>query len=435
MNLKFSSTLFLALSLTFAGFPTKAEVRVGRAESVGMSANRLQSVGNNMRRLIDEKKIAGTVSLVARKGKVVHFEANGMNNIEAQKAMQKDAIFRLYSQTKPITGVAVMMLFEEGHFLLKDPISKFLPEFKDMRVYLGEENGEVLTEAARPITIHQLLTHTSGLTYDFIDSPVAQMYKEAGVFGTDSQSPLTSLERWSKALAEQPLISQPGEKWNYSVGMDVLGRLVEVVSGMSFRDFLQQRILQPLDMQDTDFYVPANKLDRFTVLYTPDAKTGVKPLDGTRTSPFVKLPELEMGGSGLVGTVEDYLAFAQMLANRGEYKGKRLLGSKTVEFMMSNHLTPNFPDDPLSNSAAIVTGHNRAWGIGFGLTGSVVTNPAISGLPVSAGTFGWGGAASTVFWVDLEQEIVGIVHTQLFPAGTYPIGELTKLATYQAITD
>lgn len=435
MNIQNYIKTALAALLTVSTLTSHADVRVSKAESVGMSTTRLVNVSNNLNRLINEKKIAGTVSLIARKGKVVHFEANGMNDVGAQKPMRTDAIFRLYSQTKPVTGVAVMMLFEEGHFLLKDPISKFLPEFKDMQVYVGMKDGEVVTEPARPITIHQLLTHTSGLTYDFIESPVANMYKAAQVFGADSQSSLTSLDEWTKALAKLPLISQPGDKWNYSVGMDVLGRLVEVVSGMSYREFLKQRIFEPLEMYDTDFYVPAKKLDRFTVMYTPDAELGIKSVDATNTSPFSQLPQIEMGGSGLVGTVEDYLAFAQMLANRGEYKGKRLLGSKTVEFMMANHLTPNFPDDPLSSLSAEISGYNRAWGVGFGLTGSVVTNPAISGLPVSEGTFGWGGAASTVFWVDLEEEMVGIVHTQLFPSGTYPIGELTKLAAYQAIVD
>jgi CubicO group peptidase (beta-lactamase class C family) len=436
MNSRFSAVLVsLALAFLFTQIADSKELSVSRAESVGMSTERLQNVGISLRRLIDDRKISGTVSLVARKGQVVHFEANGLNNVGAEQAMTTDAIFRLYSQTKPVTGVAVMMLFEQGHFLLSDPISKFLPEFKDMRVYLGEQDGVVQTEPARPITIHQLLTHTSGLTYDFVSSPVANMYKKAGVMGADSQSPLTSLESWVKALAKQPLISQPGEKWNYSVSMDVLGRLVEVVSGMSFRDFLQQRIFQPLDMQDTDFYVPAEKVERFTVMYTPDPEAGIKPVDGAKVSPYLELPQIEMGGSGLVGTVKDYFAFAQMLANRGEYKGNRLLGSKTVEFMMSNHLTPNFPADPLSNVAATTSGHDRTWGVGFGLTGSVITNPAIYGLPVSKGTFGWGGAASTVFWVDLEEQVVGIVHTQLIPSASYPIGELVKLATYQAIVD
>jgi len=439
MNFRLLTSSFCASLLVLLLVPIHViyakDLRISRAESVGMSSERLSNIGISMRTLIDEKKVSGVVSLVARKGKVVHFEANGLSNVDAQQPMRTDAIFRLYSQTKPVTGVAVMMLFEEGHFLLSDPISKFLPEFKDMRVYVGEEDGKVITEPARPITIHQLLTHTSGLTYDFIDSQVSAMYKEAGVYGADSQSPLTSLDAWVSALAKQPLISQPGEKWNYSVGMDVLGRLVEVVSGMSFREFLQTRIFQPLEMHDTDFYVPKDKMNRFTVMYTPNPEGGIKAVDGTNTSPFGKLPQIEMGGSGLVGTVSDYLAFAQMLGNRGEYKGKRLLGRKTVEFMMSNHLTPNFSAGPLSSLAATTTGYGRRWGVGFGLTGSVVTNAATSGLPVSIGTFGWGGAASTVFWVDLEEEIVGIVHTQLFPSSSYPIGDLMKLATYQAIID
>lgn len=436
MNISLRTAAFLvALFSFYAQIADSKELTVGRAESVGMSTERLKNVGVNLNRLIDDKKIAGTVSLIARKGKVVHFEANGLSDVAAKQMMERDSIFRLYSQTKPVTGVAVMMLFEEGHFLLTDPISKYLPEFKDMRVYLGEQDGQIQTEPARPITIHQLLTHTSGLSYDFFNTPVANMYKKAGVLGADAQSPLTSLAEWTKVLAKQPLIAQPGEQWNYSVGMDVLGRLVEVVSGLSFREFLQQRIFLPLDMQDTDFYVPAEKLGRFTVMYTPDLEAGIQVADGIETSPYTKLPKIEMGGSGLVGTVKDYFAFAQMLANRGEYNGKRLLGSKTVEFMMSNHLTPDFPADPLSSLMSLAPGSSRYWGVGFGLTGAVVTNPAITGLPVSKGSFSWGGAASTEFWVDLEEQIVGIVHTQLIPSGSQPIGPLVKSAAYQSIID
>ena len=436
MNIPISITALLVTLFSFyIQVADSKELAVSRAESVGMSTERLKNVGVNLNRLIDDKKIAGTVSLIARKGKVVHFEAHGLSDVAAKQVMARDSIFRLYSQTKPVTGVAVMMLFEEGHFLLTDPISKFLPEFKDMRVYLGEKDGEIQTEPARQITIQQLLTHTSGLSYDFFNSPVANMYKEAGVFGAAAQSPHSSLAEWTKVLAKQPLVAQPGEQWNYSVGMDVLGRLVEVVSGVPFREFLQQRIFVPLDMQDTDFYVPAEKLGRFTVMYSPDAESGIKAVDGVKTSPYAKLPKIEMGGSGLVGTVKDYFAFAQMLANRGEYKGRRLLGSKTVEFMMSNHLTPNFPADPLSSLMSLAPGSNRYWGVGFGLTGSVVTNSAITGLPVSKGTFSWGGAASTEFWVDPKEQIVGIVHTQLIPSGSQPIGPLFKSATYQAIID
>jgi len=413
-----------------------ANVRLDVAESVGMSTERLERIGTGMRRLIDAKKIPGTVTLVARKGRVVHFETNGLRNVEKGKEMTKDTIFRLYSQSKPITGAAVMMLFEEGHFLLEDPISKYLPEFAKMVVYKGVKDGVVQTEPARAITIHHLITHTSGLTYDFFPTPVGQMYGKAGVVGSNAQGPtkMKNLKEWSEALAKMPLVAQPGSAWNYSVSMDVLGRLIEVVSGQTFRDFLRSRIFLPLGMNDTDFYVPDEKLDRFAANYSPNPKGGMVLIDDPQKSPYRKLPPLEMGGSGLVSTVGDYLRFAQMLANRGEYKGQRLLGSKTVEFMMSNHITPNFPDDPLTSLFGWLSGA-RAWGMGFGVCGSVVTNPATAGLPVSKGTYSWGGAATTHFWVDPEEELVGIVHTQLLPDGTYPVRQLMQLLTYQAIVD
>ncbi len=409
-------------------------VRVTRAESVGMSSDRLERIGARMRRMIAADKIPGTVTLVARRGKVVHFEAIGRRDVAADLPMRKDTIFRLYSQSKPVTGAAVMILFEEGHFLLSDPISRYLPEFAGMSVYLGEKDGKVETEPARPITIHHLLTHTSGLTYDFFPTPVGQMYRKAGVRGAAPGAPHRGLKEWCQALAELPLVAQPGAKWNYSVGMDVLGRLIEVVSGQSFREFLKERIFDPLGMKDTDFFVPDSKLDRFAVNYRPKRGGGLQIADDPRTSPYRKLPTLEMGGSGLVGTVGDYLRFAQMLLNKGEYKGEQILGRRTVEFMTSNHLTPDFPDDPLSSLFGGRSG-TRAWGVGFGITGSVVTNPATAGLPVSRGTYSWGGAATTHFWVDHEEDLLGIVHTQLLPDGTYPVRQLMQLLTYQAIVD
>jgi CubicO group peptidase (beta-lactamase class C family) len=422
-----------------------SEPQLSKAESVGMSSERLTRIGVGMRRLIDENKIPGTVTLVARQGKVVHFEANGLRNVSTGDPMELDTIFRLYSQTKPVTGVAVMILFEEGHFLLTDPISKYLPEFADMVVYKGEKDGVMESEPAQPITIQHLLTHTSGLTYDVFPTPVGKMYLAEGIRGTDS-NPLTEmtaggktrefagLKSWSEALAKMPLVAQPGTEWNYSVGMDVLGRLVEVVSGQSYGEFLESRLFGPLGMEDTGFYIPESKLHRFAANYAPHPNGGMVMIDDPKNSPYATPPALEMGGSGLVGTVGDYLKFAQMLANRGEYNGKRILGSKTVEFMMSNHLTPNFPDDPLTSLYGFLGGA-RKWGTGFGLTGYVVTNPATTGLPVSVGTYSWGGAATTHFWVDLEEELVGIVHTQLLPDGTYPVMQLMQILTYQAIVD
>ena len=229
-------------------------------------------------------------------------------------------------------------------------------------------------------------------------------------------------------------VAQPGTEWNYSVGMDVLGRLIEVVSGMSFGEFLRERLFDPLGMTDTGFHVPDSRVERFAANYGPAEGGGMTLLDDPETSAYRKPPALEMGGAGLVGTVGDYLRFAQMLANKGEFQGTRILGRKTVEFMTSNHLTPVFPDDPMTTLRGQFGG-TRQWGVGFGITGSVVTNPATSGLPVSVGTYGWGGAATTGFWIDHEEEIVGIVHTQLTPSGTYPVRELMQLLTYQAIVD
>jgi len=430
-----AATACVVVALAHLAHADGNKVHVSPAEKVGLSSDRLERIGVVMRRMIDEEKIPGTVTLVARHGQVVHFEATGRRDVANNLPMQTDTIFRLYSQSKPITGAAVMILFEEGHFLLSDPIAKFLPEFAKMRVYLGRKDGEVETEPARPITIHHLLTHTSGLTYDFFPTPVAQMYREAGAVGAAPGSPHANLKEWCAALAKQPLVAQPGTQWNYSVGMDVLGRLIEVVSGQSFRDFLNQRIFDPLGMVDTDFFVPDAKLDRFAANYSPQPGGGLQLVDDPQNSPYRELPALEMGGSGLVGTVGDYLRFGQMLLNKGEYQGQRILGRKTVEFMTSNHLTPDFPDDPLTSLFGVMGSGGRVWGVGFGITGSVVTNPATAGLPVSKGTFSWGGAATTHFWVDYEEDILGIVHTQLLPDGTYPVRQLMQLLTYQAIVE
>jgi len=411
------------------------EIQVTRAEDVGMSSERLERIVPGMKRLIDDRKIPGTVTLVARHGKVVHFEAAGSRNLEAGQPMTTDTIFMLYSQSKPVTGVAVMILFEEGDFLLTEPISKYLPELENLRVFTGMKDGEVETVAARAITIQQLLTHTSGLTYDFFPTPVGMMYRSAGVVGAAPGARFANLEAWSQALAEMPLVAQPGTEWNYSVGMDVLGRLVEVVSGQTFRDFLKERIFDPLGMTDTDFYVPEDKIGRFAANYSPKPGGGMVLADDPETSPYRTLPALEMGGSGLVGTAADYLRFVQMLVNGGELDGVRILGSKTVELMMMDHLNPEFPPDPLSSLFGTLGGHGRAWGLGFGLTGYVVTDPALTGLPVSKGVFSWGGAATTHFWVDREEDLVAIVLTQLLPDGTYPVSQLMQLLTFQAIID
>ncbi len=440
-----ATALLAAASFGFSAVADNG-LPMAEPESVGMSSERLERIGVGMRRLIEDDKIPGTVTLVARRGKVVHFEANGLRDVEAGLPMEHDTIFRLYSQSKVVTGAAVMLLFEEGHFLMTDPVSKYLPEFAEMEVYLEEENGAPVTEpAAGPVTIQQLATHTSGLTYNFFPTPVGRMYSRHGVVATGTPLPIPSedetiappetLKEWSERIATMPLVAQPGTEWHYSAGMDVLGRLVEAVSGMGYGEFLRERLFEPLGMHDTGFHVPDAKVERFAANYGPLEGGGMNLIDAPGTSAYREPPALEMGGAGLVGTVADYFRFAQMLVNGGEYDGQRLLGRKTVEFMTANHLNPLFPDDPMTSLRSGVMPGPRQWGMGFGITGSVVTNPATSGLPVSKGTFSWGGAATTGFWIDHEEEIVGIAHTQLTPSGTYPVRELMQLLTYQAIID
>jgi CubicO group peptidase (beta-lactamase class C family) len=363
--------------------------------------------------------------------------------------MEIDTIHRIYSQSKPVTGVALMMLFEEGKFLMTDPVAKYLPEFSDMQVCVGEENGKMKTEAATsPITIQQLASHTSGLSYSFIPGPVGAMYiaeeAERGLgnipsaggmlFPEGTKPPFSNLREWTKALAELPLVAQPGTVWNYSVGMDVMGALIEELAGMTFGDFLQKRIFGPLGMEDTGFMVPEEKLNRFSANYSP-VPDNMMLTDDPEKSGYRTPPQLESGGGGLVSTVGDYLKFAQMLLNKGEYEGKRYLGKKTVKFMTANHMGSVNANEGLTSLFNMLGNGYQVQGMGFGVTGSVVVNPALTGLPVSKGAFSWGGAASTHFWIDNKEDLIGIVHTQLLPDGTYPVRELMQLATYQAIID
>ena len=415
------------------------------AADVGMSPERLERIAPAMQRYVDANQLPGVVTLVARRGQIVHFEAVGNRDVGRGKPMTQDTIFRLYSQTKPVTGAAVMILYEEGHFVLTDLVSQYLPEFADMKVYV---DGDL--EPAGDITIQHLLAHTSGLTYEFFPTPVGQLYRDANLGPTGTESPYRDLAEWTEALAKLPLVAQPGTDWNYSVGMDVLGRLVEVVSGMSFRSFLKERILDPLAMVDTDFYVPAAKRERFAANYSPAPTGEIVMVDDPEASPYLELPKIEAGGGGLVGTAADYFRFAQMLANGGELDGVRILGPRTVDLMMSKHLNPEIRPDALTSLLRYFPARltesgtleptrrgdaARSWGIGFGLTGFVVTEPGLTGIPMSEGTFSWGGAASTHFWVDREEELVGIVLTQLLPDGTYPMRELMQQLTYQAIID
>ena len=391
-----------------------------RPEEVGLCPERLKRINRVMQAYVDENRLAGLITVVARRGKVVHFECFGMMDIESNKPMQSDTIFRIYSMSKPITSVAVMMLYEEGYFQLNDPVSKFIPEFKNVKVFVKKsESGVEMAEAERKITIRELLTHTSGLAYGLSkDTPVDEMYQEEKMLKWDE-----TLEEKVRRLVKLPLANQPGSTWRYSVATDVLGYLVEVISGLSFDVFLEERIFEPLGMEDTGFYVPAEKVSRFATLYKAEETDSFGRDETLYWGDFSKLPRLLSGGGGLVSTASDYMRFCQMLLNGGELDGVRLLSRKTVELMTANHL----PDE-------LIRQGNMTKGYGFGLGFGVLLNVARSEALGSEGEYSWGGAASTGFWIDPNEELIGILMTQFMPYS----GRFTKefkVLTYQAIVD
>ncbi len=410
-------------------------------ESLGMSTEKLEAIKANLQPLIDEHKVPGFVTVVARKGKIVHFEAFGSMDVERKKDMRPDTIFRMYSMTKPITGAAVMILVQEGKIAVSDPLSKYIPEFAQMKVLVQNEEGASSTVPAdKPITIEHLLTHTSGLTYGFFGNAVSKLYAAGGV-EPDGGNGLT-LEEFAKNAATQPLLAQPGTQWNYSIAMDILGRVVEVVSGQRYGDFLHERIFAPLGMKDAGFQVPKEKVARFAANYSPNPQAaGMVLADDPAQSSYLKVPSQDSGGGGMVGTAADYLRFAQMLLNGGELDGVRILSEESVQEMTSDHLGPEYGDAPLSTLAQVFGGLQPAEviqafkGIGFGYCGSVVRDGAGNTIFGTPGQYAWGGAASTDFWIDRPQKLVGMVLTQLLPAGTYPTRTIMNNATYQALVE
>ena len=372
-------------------------------EEVGISTERLNRIRPVMQVYVDKGNLPGFLTVVARRGKIVHFETIGMRDVENSKPVESDTIFRIYSMSKPITSVAVMMLYEEGHFQLGTPVSKFIPEFENMKVY-NEDQTEI-SDAKKKITIKHLLMHTAGFTYGWGKKPVDERYKELKLFENN-----TTLRAMIKKLSDIPLVHEPGERWTYGVSTDVLGYLVEVVSGMPFEEFLQTRFFEPLGMVDTAFSVPTEKVDRFAALYRPNKENGLDRVDNVRYTPD-GVNFFPSGGGGLVSTAADYMRFSQMLLNGGELEGVRILGKKTVELM-------RYP-------------HHDDW---FGLGVAVVTDKEPPNILESFGNFSWGGAAATTFWIDPEEELIGILMTQLFN-NRYPFQQQFKVLTYQALTE
>jgi CubicO group peptidase (beta-lactamase class C family) len=392
-------------------------------ESQGFSPIRLARINTHMQRYVDEGKLSGIIAAIARRGQLVYREKYGKMDLEADKPMQFDTLFRIYSMSKPITSVAVMMLYEEGRFLLHDPVSRFIPGFKHTKVFAREtESGFELADLEREITILDLLTHTSGLSYGFEPDLlyVDKLYQQR-IWEARQEDREMTLEEQVRELTHLPLAFQPGSAWRYSMATDVLGYLVQVVSDMPFEEFLQERIFEPLGMVDTDFYVPEAKVGRFAAVYGPAEGGGIKALDASTGRDYTRPTPCPSGGGGLVSTTADYNRFAHMLLNKGELDGVRLLGRKTSEWMTVSHLPPSVYtwDDP-----------TYGFGLGFG----VKINQAQRNLG-SAGSYGWGGAAGTRFWVDPQEEMVGLFMIQFMPGDHYPIQDEFEVLTYQALVD
>ena len=400
-----------------------------RPEEAGLSSERLERIDGWMRRLVEDGKLPGVQVMVMRRGGIAFSREHGLADIARGRRMAPDTIVRIYSMTKPLTSVAVMMLYEEGRFQLDDPITRFLPAFGDMRVAVGGMWGKIDTvPAERDITFRDLLTHTSGLTYGFLQSTlIDQMYRDRGI---DFQTSDLSLEALVEEAAKLPLLAQPGAEWNYSIATDVLGQLVAAISGRSFGDFLRERVLGPLGMVDTDFHIAGDRIGRFASNYTRGPDGRPKLIDDGVDGPYATPRLIASGGGGLVGTAADYMRFCRFMLNKGELDGVRLLGRKTVELMTANHLggdmasmgQPRFSESTYS-------------GIGFGLGFSVMLDPAKAQIVGTPGEYAWGGAASTAFWCDPGEDMAVVLLTQLTPSSTYPIRRELRVLTYQAIVE
>ena len=398
---------------------------------VGLDADRLARLGEHFGRYLASGRLPGYSLLVSRGGELAHVAMAGQRDLERGLPIEADTVYRIDSMTKPVTSVAAMMLYEEGRFDLSDPVGDYLPEFAELRVFAGGSSMKpVLKPASEPMRIWHLLSHTAGLTYGFLYAhPVDAIYRARGFeWGTPEGADLAACcEIW----AGLPLLFEPGTSWNYSHATDVVGRLVEVLSGQSLDVFFAERILGPLQMTETGFYAREDQLERLATLYLPDATSGRAVASGRMGAAAERPPRVLSGGGGLVSTMGDYYRFTRLLLNGGELDGTRLLGPRTLEYMTRNHL-PGGRD--MASFGHSLSGETEE-GVGFGLGFSVVTDAAALKVPASEGEFAWGGAASTVFWVDPAEELIVLFMTQLLPSTTYPIRRELRRLVYQSVVD
>ena len=400
-----------------------------KPETVGFSSERLERLHALMQQTVDQKQIAGIVTILARHGKIVDYRTYGDRDMASNAPMTKDAIFRDFSMTKPVTGVAMMILYEEGKWLPSDPIAKYIPEFAHLKVFKGvDADGKmILVDPDHAPTMRELMSHTAGFTYGFFgNTPVDKAYRDAKVF--DSKN----LQEFIEKIAQIPLLYQPGKGWTYSVSMDIEGYIVEKLSGQSLPDFMREHIYQPLGMKDAGFYVPAEKRSRFVTLYItgPNGELVADSAPGMANN-YTEQPTMPSGGGGMVSTAEDYYRFAQMLGNGGELNGVRILAPSSVKLMASNHV----PSELLTGQYGIGLQTMRP-GLGYGYNCAVEFDPPEANLPDGKGTFFWDGAAGTWFWVDPTNDIVfiGMIQRRLGPQGPNLEYE-SRPVVYQALVD
>jgi CubicO group peptidase (beta-lactamase class C family) len=407
--------------------PATVDMTLAKPEAEGFSPERLERLHALMQQAVDQKQLPGAVTLLARHGKVVDYRTYGMRDAASGAPMTRDTIFRAFSMTKPVTGVAMMLLYEQGKWLPSDPISKHIPEFAHLKVYKGVDaaGNMILEDPIHPPTMQELMTHTAGFVYGFFgNTPVDKGYLKSGLMQSKS------LREFVDKLAKIPLAYQPGTQWVYSVSMDIQGYIVEKLSGQTLPDFMQEHIFKPLGMNDSGFFVPADKRSRFVTIYRSNEKGEVVPAPGFGGD-YAAQPPMPSGGGGLVTTAEDYFRFAEMLQNGGELNGVRILSPASVELMSSNHLAANLLTGEFGIGAQVMRP-----GLGYGYDCAVEFDPAEANLPDGRGTFFWDGAAGTWFWIDPTNDIVFIGMVQRVLGPDSPQVEYQSRPTvYQALVN
>ena len=399
-------------------FSTTQQLKFSAPQQQGIDNLRLERLSELSKKYIEDKKVANITTIINRNGKIVYYNSYGKRGFDDDRKVKKDDLYRIYSMTKPIVSIAIMQLYEKGLFHLNDPIHKFLPEFRSQKIAVKRDS---LVEAKNKITFKQLLTHTSGLSYGWSQHPADKYYRDSDIWMSKS------LEEFTKEIAALPLRFEPGTKYYYSVSTDILGALIEKISGLKLSEYLSKNIFIPLDMVDTFFEVPTEKHSRFLPNHRYNRMTKkIQTMDDNRN----RIVDFDSGGAGLISTALDYMIFAECLRNGGELNGNRIIGSKTLKYMVKNHLPPNVsgigrgesPNDPAVSA--------RTFGLGFG----ILNNPSLSSVVGSKGSYSWGGAAGTVFWIDPLENIVVVSMIQLMNS-PWTLRNDLRVATYQSLVD